>query len=198
KENAEIAVQQSRVGEDLERCFELTKSARVIAVYIQQDAQIDLRFLHRRIDRDSLPVQFNRFRQPALLAPEVCEVHEGDVIVACDRQRMLEQAAAVPPIANLRLTGERTGNSCQNGRGIENLSCAYQSTRAPNEHDENADRRQISIAIRHGLETDLHDANYRNQHAQIPKPAGKQIGTPLTNQEHGQTHAGQQYRPEYN
>ena len=42
-------------------------------------------------------------------------------------------------------------------------------------HDEDSDDRQVGIAIGHGLDSDLDDADHGNQHAKKPKPTDQQI-----------------------
>ena len=38
------------------------------------------------------------------------------------------------------------------------------------------DLRQIRVTIGPGLQADLHKSDYRDQHAQVPEPADRQIG----------------------
>ena len=46
----------------------------------------------------------------------------------------------------------------------------------PHDGDEDADQRNVRVAVGVRLHSHLHDADHGHQHAQIPEPAGEQIG----------------------
>src|SRR5262249_7544937 len=87
-----------------------------------------------------------------------------------ESERVLEKRFAVFPKAQLP-RGER-GQKPERAYARDGAARARENFRdAPRDDDENADRRNVSVAIGHRLTADLHDGDDRYERAEIPKPA---------------------------
>ena len=61
----------------------------------------------------------------------------------------------------------------------------------PGDDDENADQRNIGIAVGHRLYAHLHQADHRHQRAQIPAPADEEEGPDFGKADRGHADRGQ-------
>ena len=100
------------------------------------------------------------------------EAIERVEIFRFDGERVLEKRFAVFPKAQLP-RGKR-GQNRERRYARDSADPARQNFRdAPRDDDENADRRNVGVAIGHRLTADLHDADDRHERAEIPKPADR-------------------------
>ena len=74
-----------------------------------------------------------------------------------------------------------------------NLCRVGQISDSPGDHHKDSNERNVRIAVGHGLVTDLHQADHRNQRPQKPQPARQQISLRAETQHHAsdrQQHQG--------
>src|ERR1043166_4354863 len=98
---------------------------------------------------------------------------EPNFVVRSERQIMTEKHLAIAPIAEL-VNSETSANNEDAGANKAKPSPAglTNPTRLidpPNDHRKKAHRRNVSIAIRHGLQTHLNQADYRDETSHEPE-----------------------------
>ncbi len=111
----------------------------------------------------------------------------GDIIVRGAGDRVRPQRFAIEPIRGLDARTENQSNQNDCGEAAQHQSAMTpagpQTSHRPGQGEIQPDLRQISIAIRICLASDLDQPDHRHQHSQIPQPADQQIGlsSPLEN-----------------
>ena len=100
------------------------------------------------------------------------------VIIRRYRKRMRPKRIGVAPKSGLmiRASTERDDDNggCKHTDLFSKTPALRQFGNEPHDGDGDADERQISITIGMSLPAHLHNSNYRDQHANKPKPAGEQ------------------------
>ena len=105
----------------------------------------------------------------------------GDEVPGIDPGDMGEQGHGVLPES--RLAPRQEGQRREDRRGADPEERGAPpprgrpGTRFPGDRDEEADERQVAVAVRHGLAPDLDDADDRHEGAQVPEPAQGEPGT---------------------
>src|SRR6202451_1245848 len=107
------------------------------------------------------------------------EVVFGNAFVRRNLKGMSKERQAVIPVADLNVGKGRI--QAQHHRREGELGFARESkprceiSDGPYRHDEQAEQRNVGVAIGHGLAPNLDDTDDRNERAQVPEPAGGQV-----------------------
>src|SRR5262249_2786495 len=108
------------------------------------------------------------------------EVVVGDRVRARDGDRMLEERHRIAPEPDLVPAHSRECGENQRGAGRDQPPRRPQTRpgrgRLPGDGDEDADQRQIAVAIRHRLPAELYEADHRRQYHEIPEPTDREPG----------------------
>ncbi len=118
-------------------------------------------------------------RGAALLTEHEAEIAVREEVPRGHGERVLEERPTIAPIGRLdaslgdaRADGEHGGSSEDDlamGHALEQVPCA------PADDHEQADQGQIRVMIGHRLSADPHDADDRNEGAEVPEPAGGDV-----------------------
>ena len=100
-------------------------------------------------------------------------------IISGNLECMLEKGLIRLPVRRLIAgTGCAAGEHRNGGSGEASagpgLACG-QFRQTPDDHNKKAGQRNIGVTVRHGLLSDLDQADNRDQRAQVPEPAHRQV-----------------------
>ena len=133
-----------------------------------------------RFEADGFLKLADRLLGLAFLKEGVAEVVVRDVIILRDFERMTEKGLTVLPITKLLPRQRHAENHCRRTRQRQPNRmmppAPRQFMRAPDGHNQNPHRRNISVTIRHRLFAHLHQANHGHQRPDKPQPAHQQKG----------------------
>src|ERR1700683_5729246 len=107
------------------------------------------------------------------------EVVFGNAVVRSNLKRVSKERQAVMPVADLnvgkgRIQAQHHGREGELGFAVESKP-RYEVGYGPHRHDEQAEQRNVSVAIGHSLAPNLDDTDDGNQRAQVPEPPGGQV-----------------------
>ena len=120
-----------------------------------------------------------RRRRRRHAAEDVADLIVGDIVVVGDEQGVGEECLGVLPLADLHEGGDREGDQrddrSRDDAIAERFAAGCDVAGSPGDEDEQADMRQIGVAIRHRLSADLHETDDGDEHAQNQsQPTGSQ------------------------
>src|SRR5215211_2718197 len=115
------------------------------------------------------------------LPPLAAQIVVRQRVVLCHGQRMQPKRFAVSPVAGLMGSAPRENDRYPNGgEGHEALQLPNAGScvgGCPCDRKDDSNLRQIGITVCQRLLSDLHQADYRQEHDKVPTPAGDQIWT---------------------
>ena len=119
--------------------------------------------------------------ETSILRPHVAEIVVRQVVVLSHGQRVQPKRFAVSPVVGLMAGTPRESDDYRDGReGHEALQLPNASGcvgGCPRDRKNNPNFRQIGITVCQRLLSHLHQADYRQEHDDVPTPAGGQIWT---------------------
>ena len=150
--------------------------ARLRQLHRERDARVGV----VRAEAQRLAVVGHRQLALALAGEREAEPEVGGVVALGDGQGAAEQRGGVLPGRHLRPgePGQRGEHDRGGGREADRGRGRVRGTRSgrpPDQHHEDADQRQVGVAIGPRLLADLDQADHRHQHAEVPEPAGQQV-----------------------
>src|SRR5581483_1974011 len=110
-----------------------------------------------------------------VLCKETAECGDGEIVVGNDFGGVFKEGAGVSPIGELDRGGDQQGGGGKGGNGAKGkVITSGEFGCAPDENNEEADQREISVTIGPGLVADLDEADDGDEGAEDPEPAGEQ------------------------
>ncbi len=137
-------------------------------------------------------------RDAVVLIEGVREVEVGAIAVWSHLDRACPERDAVGPIHELAIgrDGEKDQYAQRRPRDERPRQQASRLGSPERQRDEEADVRQVGVAIRVGLGTDLHEPDDGNEHPHEPEPPDDQIGRPSSQSQRTHRQGDEKHRGE--
>ena len=138
----------------------------------------------------------NCFIDAILPQKDFGEIRMCDIVMCGNGERVSPECFAVTPIGVLNPGQPRESGNYYCGCSRKDLMTVAPRHRqvccSPGRHQIKADMREIGVAVRPRLSSDLRDSNYGHKHSDVPEPPGHQVSMPLTKSEHNCRNACQE------
>ena len=195
KDRAQVEVRQVKAFVECQRSLVFGGRLVQSLLRLQGDAQIVMGPPRVGFDLDGLTQVRERLIELMLLRQLVAQEIMGHKVVVSHREHVSVKRNAVAPIADLKPgNGRRDGHRQGRQRGHEVPACEssrHERGDQPRDRDVYPQQGQIGVAVGHLLPAHLHQADHRNQRAQIPKPPQEEVGSPSPVDDREHRHGGQ-------
>src|ERR1700758_690989 len=122
--------------------------------------------------------------QVSLFCPSLNHERHGyvifsDEIIPSDLESMSPEGQIVAPVPDLPVANKSQNQQHNRASGVcgntRRMSCLQQVSCAPAHHDEETNKGDIGVTVRHGLHADLHQTDHRYQGSEEPQPPNQKI-----------------------